>query len=406
MSGKKIATVADERRATARGAASASASRANERPRLPGINVIGYLRTETGVGEAARTIVGALRHAGHPVSCTSISSPDGARESDRSIRAIEAGALHDISLFCVNASETDTVYRALGPAFFTGRHNIGLWFWELAAFPASEPALSFFDEIWTSSRFVQRAVSDVAQVPVINIGLPVTAPAAPGAAALAALGLPRDRQIFLYAFDALSVVERKNPMAVIRAFELAFGRSSQLAHLVIKASRLELFPDEHAALRDAVASVGGRLIDHYLDRPALNALFHACDVYVSLHRSEGFGLTLAEAMAIGKPVVATAYSGNMDFMSVGNSAPVEYTMTRLGRTLGPYQKGACWAEPDVHHAAGHMARLAHDREEAARMGRRAATDIVATHGMDVVGQLLSARVQRIHETHRLRRSTS
>jgi glycosyltransferase involved in cell wall biosynthesis len=241
---------------------------------------------------------------------------------------------------------------------------------------------------------------------VLNVRLPVIAPAQPTAAAIAAVDLPRDRQILLFAFDALSVVERKNPMAVVRAFELAFGRASQLAHLVVKASRLELYPDDHEALRDAVASVGGTLIDSYLDRPSLNALFHACDIYVSLHRSEGFGLTIAEAMAIGKPVVATAYSGNMDFMGVGNSALVPYTMAQLTRAAGPYPKGACWAEPDIQDAAAHLARLVHDREFATRLGQRAASDIAASHGLDAVGRLLSARIQRIAEAQRQRRSTT
>lgn len=401
MKSSRVSAVTTDRRAARSQAAS---TRGPDQLPLAGVNVIGYLRSETGVGEAARTMIRALQHAGHPVSCRPIASPDGARQMDLRVRAVEDEAVHGISLFCINASETDTVYRTLGPAFFAGRHNIGLWFWELDAFPAGEPALGFFDEIWTSSRFVQRAVSEVAPAPVLNLRLPVTAPATPTAAATAALDLPRDRQIVLFAFDALSVVERKNPMAVVRAFELAFGRDSQVAHLVVKASRLELYPDDHAALRTAIAGVGGRLIDTYLDRPALNALFHACDIYVSLHRSEGFGLTMAEAMAIGKPVVATAYSGNMDFMSVGNSALVPYTMTQITRAAGPYPKGACWAEPDIQDAAAHLARLANDRELAAQLGRRAARDIAASHGLDAVGRLLSARIQRIDEAQRLRRS--
>jgi glycosyltransferase involved in cell wall biosynthesis len=399
MKSRPVSTVMTERRARAR------ATRATP-PSLAGVNVIGYLRTETGVGEAARTMIRALERAGHPVSCRPIASPDGARQKDLRVRATDEEAVHGISLFCINASETDAVYRTLGPAFFAGRHNIGLWFWELDSFPASEPALGFYDEIWTSSRFVQRAVSDVATVPVLNVRLPVIAPAPPRDADIAALNLPSDRQNILFAFDALSVVERKNPMAVVRAFEMAFGRSSEAAHLVVKASRLELYPEEHAALRQAVQAVGGRLIDHYLDRPALSALFHACDIYISLHRSEGFGLTLAEAMAIGKPVVATAYSGNMDFMSVGNSALVPYTMTQLTRAAGPYPKGACWAEPDLKDAATHLARLVHDRDFAARLGRRAASDVAASHGLETVGRIVSARIQRIDEAQRLRRSTT
>jgi hypothetical protein len=105
-------------------------------------------------------------------------------------------------------------------------------------------------------------------------------------------------------------------------------------------------------------------------------------------------------------VVATAYSGNMDFMSVGNSALVPYTMTHLTRAAGPYPRGACWAEPDLKDAATHLARLVHDRDFAARLGRRAASDVAASHGLETVGRVLSARIQRIDDAQRLRRSTT
>lgn len=370
----------------------------------PGVNVVGYLRSETGVGEAARTLVRALRRAGHPVACTSVHSPDGARQDDHSLGPLDDAPVHDISLFCVNASEVPSVRHELGPAFFSTRHNVGMWFWELERFPAGEPALGAFQEIWTASRFVQRAISDVAAVPVVNVRLPVTPPPA-SANPRAQFGLPDDRRIVLFVFDALSVVERKNPLALVDAYERAFGRRSQTALLVVKASRLDLFPDARADVREAVSSVGGVLIDRYLDRAGLAALFHACDVYVSLHRSEGFGLTLAEAMAIGKPVVATAYSGNLDFMTASNSLLVRHGLTRVGEGQGPYPASSVWADPDVDHAAECLARLVEDRPAAATLGRRGASDIAATHGLDTVGALLSARVSAI-QAHRAARRPS
>jgi glycosyltransferase involved in cell wall biosynthesis len=372
-------------------------------PVRPGVNVVGYLHSETGVGEAARALVRALRHRGHPVACTVVHSPDGSRQQDRSIGPLAGAALHDVTLVCVNASEVATVQAELGPAFFAGRYNIGVWFWELDTFPADEPALSAFDEIWCGSTFVQRAIAAVAPVPVIAIGVPVTPPA-DVPAARARLGLPTDRHLVLFAFDALSVVERKHPLGVVAAYRRAFGDRPAATQLVIKASRLELFPAEHSALRDAVVAVGGRLIDHYLDRASLAALFHACDNYVSLHRSEGFGLTIAEAMSIGKAVVATGWSGNLDFMTPANSCLVRWSPLTLTQAAGPYPAGARWADADLDDAAWQLRRLVTAPDEARQLGRRAAADLARSHGLATVGRRISARLAAIHQHRCHRRS--
>lgn len=360
----------------------------------PGVNVVGYLRSETGVGEAARAIVRGLRAEGHHVACTAVHSPDGARQGDASAGALTNAAPHDLSIVCVNANQVDVVRRELGPAFFTGRYNIGVWFWELDTFPAGEPALAVFDELWAASTFVQRALADVAPVPVVHVGLPVTPPAA-CAPAHARLGLAADRPVVLFVFDALSVVARKNPLAVVEAYQRAFADDLGRAQLVIKASRLELFPDDHRALAAAVAAVGGRLIDHYLTRAELGALFHAATIYISLHRSEGFGLTMAEAMACGTAVVATAYSGNLDFMTCDNSALVPWTPASVPPGAGPYPAGATWAEPDVADAARLLRRLVTEPGYAARLGARAARDLARTHSADAIGRRMSARLQAI-----------
>jgi len=367
----------------------------SRRAARPGVNVVGYLRAETGVGEAARALVRALRHAGHDVACTSVHSPDGSRQGDRSVGPLTNAPKHDLTVLCVNASEVGTVKRSLGPAFFAGRYTIGLWFWELEDFPALPPGYDAVDEIWTGSRFVQHAMAVTAPVPVVNVGVPVSAPP-PLADARARLGLDPRRHLVLFVFDALSVIARKNPLGAVEAFRRAFGERSRAAQLVIKASRLDLFPAQHRALADAVATVGGRLIDTYLDRPVLAGLFHACDTYLSLHRAEGFGLTIAEAMAAGKPVVATAYSGPLEFMDVGTAALVRWAPGQVPADAAPYPPGARWAEPDIDDAAAQLTRLAADPAAAAALGRRAATSIVATHGISAIGARLSARLHHLH----------
>jgi glycosyltransferase involved in cell wall biosynthesis len=208
------------------------------------------------------------------------------------------------------------------------------------------------------------------------------------------LGLADDRFIWLFAFDMHSYIARKNPHAVIEAYRQAFGSHARQTQLVIKARHLEEYPEAAARLRSDLKSVGGMLISGSMSRLELNMLFAACDGYVSLHRCEGFGLTMAEAMALGKPVVATGYSGNMDFMTASNSYPVDYHLIELDRNHGPYRRGTYWADPDLDHAATLMRQVCEQRGDAQQKGLTAAADIARRHSsfsaaQDVIDRLKS-----------------
>lgn len=177
-------------------------------------------------------------------------------------------------------------------------------------------------------------------------------------------------------FDALSIVERKNPWGAIRAFERAFPEAVRRGRcrLVIKVVNLHFFPPEARRLREEMKRVDGILIEDHLHRLRTNALIAACDVYLSLHRTEGYGLTIAEAMYLGKPVIAPAYSGNMDFMTPDNSYMVPYRLVKLERDYPPYDRGNVWAEPDSD-AAAVMLRSIFDRPgEGASPRRMGETD--------------------------------
>jgi glycosyltransferase involved in cell wall biosynthesis len=160
-------------------------------------------------------------------------------------------------------------------------------------------------------------------------------------------------------------------------------------------TKLDHFPEYREPLEQAMASVSGMLIDGYLDRSELDGLFSECDAYVSLHRSEGFGMTIAEAMSLGKPVIATAYSGNTDFMNVTNSYPVEYHLVELEQDHGPYRKGNWWADPDLDHAAAQMRRVFENRDEAVRKGARAAADIKRWYGSEAMARRMIERLNVI-----------
>jgi glycosyltransferase involved in cell wall biosynthesis len=206
--------------------------------------------------------------------------------------------------------------------------------------------------------------------------------------------------VFLSVLDLASVVERKNPLAAIEAFRRAFPDGSSAA-LLIKCAHSGNYPDEYRALQERLRGVSGiHLIDRMLPRPRLNGLIAACDAVLSLHRSEGFGLIAAEAMALGKPVVATGWSGNMDFMNSGNSCPVAFELVTLDQTFGAYPAGAQWAEPDVDHASQLMRRLVEDPACRREIGERARETMRTQFSPKVAGERYRNRLAFLGLMHR------
>ncbi len=257
------------------------------------------------------------------------------------------------------------------------------------------------DEVWAASEFVADALRASSSVPVRTVRIPVT-PVEPAAATRAELGMP-EGFCFLYLFDYRSVFRRKNPLAAIEAFRRAFEPGAG-ASLVIKTIGSESAPREKAILVDAAARHPDvHLIDGVIEAPLKNAMLAACDCYVSLHRSEGLGLTIAEAMYFGKPAIATAYSGNLDFMTAENSYPVGYELAEIGAEADPYPPRARWAEPDVREAAEKMRAAFDDPEGAEERGRRAAADIRSTHSPQAAGRLLEEHLTAVRRERVLAR---
>jgi glycosyltransferase involved in cell wall biosynthesis len=194
------------------------------------------------------------------------------------------------------------------------------------------------------------------------------------------------------------VFERKNPLGAIGAFRRAFPRGDEPARLVVKSINAAIDPPNRERVR--LASAGDArisLIDGYLQRAEKNEMIAACDAYVSLHRSEGFGFTLAEAMALGKPVIGTPWSGPADFMTVANSIPVRYDLVELVDDYGPYAAGQIWADPDLDDAAAGMRRVHERPADAVRLGERASADIVARFSPLAVGAVAARRIEWISE---------
>ncbi|MFN4295009.1 MAG: glycosyltransferase family 4 protein [Thermoflexales bacterium] len=360
--------------------------------RRGGLNVLGYLSAETGVGEVPRALIRALQRRSYPIAITHLDNPDGARRNDRSALELPEGTPYSVNLFAVNADGWASVRQLLGPKVLEGRRNIGFWFWEIANFPQEwMDRFQGLHEIWVGSTFVQQTVGAVSPIPVIVMGAPVVM-RPPSSLSRDDLNLPADKFLFLYAFDMLSIPERKNPLGVVEAYRLAFGPHFKDTHLVLKANHLHRFPEWQQRLREAVASVNGTLIEETLDREHVNALYCLADAYVSLHRSEGFGLTVAEAMRMGKPVIATDYGGPHDFLNQSNGYPVRYRLVELERDYGPYCAGNVWADPDVEHAAELMQRVFSHPEERARKAEQAAQDIERCYGATAIADRVISRL--------------
>ena len=363
-----------------------------------GVTLIGYLRAELGTGESGRLMAAAVQASGERMSTCVI--PTRSREKHPwNGAAAPSLSEHDTNLFCMNADQLPGFADEVGPEFFRRRYNIGLWFWEAEIFPPQmHNAFGYVNEVWVTSEFTREALAKVAPVPVVKMPLPlhVGQPEA-GESGRAALDLPGDRYVFLFSFDFFSVVQRKNPLGLIAAFQRAFAPGEGPV-LLIKSINGNRHLAELDRLHYARAGREDIIIrDGYLTHAERDVLVAACDCYVSLHRSEGFGLTMAEAMLREKPTIATRYSGNLDFMTDTNSFLCGYDLRRIGPGCEPYPAMARWAEPRLDEAAELM-RFVHDNpEEAKRRGERGRADLVAAHAPQVVGKLIKTRLEQLRE---------
>lgn len=356
-----------------------------------GVNVAGYLSSELGVGEAARQIRTALTTAG--IETAGLDVPVASARMPEQLGVLAPEQLpFGVNLVCVNADMVPEFAVATDPRFFEDRYSIGMWFWEVAGFPkAWGSSFDPVDEVWVASEHVATAVRAEAPIPVERVRLPVT-PAPPADLTRSALGMP-DGFCFLFAFDHRSVMKRKNPIGLIESFRHAFDPGSGV-NLVIKSMGCEQHPEDVAALREAASAHDDiQVIDRTVGVAEKNAMIANCDCYVSLHRSEGFGLTLAEAMYFAKPVIATGYSGNLDFMNEENSYLVDYEMTPVGQDASPYPADVEWAEPNLRQSAQLMRHVVENGQDAAARGARAADDIRRTHSPEAASEIIRARFE-------------
>ncbi|HUL41009.1 MAG TPA: glycosyltransferase family 4 protein [Burkholderiales bacterium] len=368
------------------------------------VTLVGHPFLLTGQGEHIRAAFRSMRATGIDARVldiygTQTVDQDLLREiGDRRVERLDGG----INVFCINGDEVDQAFRHLNRA--PDRHGYDVVYpaWELPRYPtvwAGE--LDRFDEVWAFSRFMLRSVEGTIKAALHHM------PVASEARIVSFMGrryfgLPESGHHFLFLFDFTSYIERKNPYAGINAFAgLLRARARADVHFVIKVNGSRNGQDGGLdRLRETTAPYRDRItiIDKTLGENEMKNLIRCCDCFLSLHRSEGFGRGLAEAMFLGKPVIATAYSGNMDFMTPENSFLVDYELVPVGETAYPHGAGQVWAEPNIDQAVSYMVQLTDDPRIGQEVGRCASRAIRQHLSYRSIGLNYLARFEEIAAT--------
>ena len=363
-----------------------------------GVNLVGYFRTVKGISEAARSSALALDAISIPYSVVDYEFGIPPSQQVESLPESQHGYdfRFNTTLIHINPPQLPYLWVNFGKKELSGRYGIGIWYWELPEFPDEWCfAFDLVDEVWVASQFVFDSVSAKSPVPVVKIP-PCINTVINDSLQRSDYNLPVDCFLFMCAYDVLSVQARKNPYGAVEAFIRAFIANDSAVGLVIKVNNATENPQEIKQLRDYLKDYSNCfIIEDVFDRPTFNSLINLIDAYISLHRSEGFGLIPAEAMSLGKPVIMTRWSGNLDFMTDDNSCGVDYQLVPVGKGAGPYVPGQFWANPDLDQAAYFMQKLYVDKKFYAQISNNAKKTIRDKFSPSHIGKLMKDRMKQV-----------
>ncbi|WP_205619101.1 glycosyltransferase [Halomonas halocynthiae] len=321
-----------------------------------GVNLVGYARGELGIGEDVRMVARALEVAKVPFCILNVEPGANVSQKDATVEHwIVEKPVYAMNLFCMTGIEMARMTAEKGLSLLIGRYNIGLWPWELPTWPTPwHHAWNLVDELWGISHYTAQAYAD-APVPVLAMPLPVVVDRV-AELGRGHWGLPQDAYLFVFSFDMNSTLARKNPIATVNAFLEAFEESpDERVGLVVKVSHLNTRDPRWKPLAKLMKRDPRIvLIRGELRKNEVLALYRCCDCFVSLHRSEGFGRSLAEAQLLGMDLIATGYSGNMGFCAENDARTVDYRLVDVEEGEYFFGTGQQWAEPDIAQAAGQM----------------------------------------------------
>ena len=360
-----------------------------------GINLIGNIKADTGLGQSNRLLANELENSKYALNLIQHSISDKISMHDTTY---DAKLVKDndylVNIFHINAHEFTLAYMQFGKKKLDKHYNIAYWLWEIEDFPDEwVDCISLLDEIWTPAEFVSESIRKKTNKPVVTVPYAIEAPV-DEKYDRKYFGLPEDRFLFLMMFDSGSMIERKNPTAVFEAFKKAFEKDDKHVGLVIKIN---------GAKEDDVKYITGimegysniYIINKTYSKVAVNSLIKSVDVVVSLHRAEGFGLVMAEAMVNGTPCIATNWSANTEFMNDKVACMVDYQLVELKQNIGPYKKGIRWADPDVEQAAEYMKKLYMDPEYYHMLCENAREFVQNKLSMENVKKIIEKRMEEI-----------
>lgn len=371
----------------------------------PGVNLIAYIRAEMGLGVVARGMAAAIETAGIPFNIINVESGNYSQHTDLSwTRKEVAHSDYDTTIVFMNPDQSLHLRSQVPASLLSDRYVIAQWYWELPELPDEWlKEFEFVDEVWAGSQFIADAVSakiDAGNLPVRVVRMPpvVMLSNDQSGPSRSQLRLPENRYLFLAMFDTNSVLQRKNPLGVLRAFKAAFDGGDASVGLVMKFNNPDYQDPSMQALREEIRGLENVfVIDRIMNRAEVTSLIKVCDCFVSLHRSEGFGLGPAEAMSLAKPAIITNWSGNVDYMTPDNSIAIDYKLVTLGQDYGPYKAHQHWAEPDLEQASHWMKKLRDDPSLGHRLGQRARETILSLYSPEVVAPQIRSRLDEIRQ---------
>ncbi len=366
-----------------------AANRPTTAPPQPGVSLVGYPGGEFGLGEDIRQLRASLQSIG--IDPTVIVAPwtiMARQNTKETFIESDLGVFDtDIAFFVMPAFDTLTLLNKVGPTAFKARRRIGFWQWEFDLFPRQVlPTIDLVDEIWCHSEHVAKGFRQATRKPVHKVPLPVSF-VEPRKVPRAKFGLPKDAFIFLTSFDGASFITRKNPLATILAFQQAFplAQTERNVGLVVKAMNTMNDPLWRECLRKVAHDKRIIIVDSVLDHSDYYELLRNCDAVVSLHRAEGFGRLMAEAMAMGIPAIASRYSGNLDFMTDKNSWLIGGNLVPVMPGDYPFHQDQFWLEPSATEAALALRECVADDAKRRRLAAVAKSDVLSKHSPAVCG---------------------
>ncbi|CUX40569.1 Glycosyl transferases group 1 [Clostridium sp. C105KSO15] len=365
-----------------------------------GINLIGNIRAETGLGQSCRLVADELEASRIPYSIYQYDQLGAMAEGhyQQYENKISSDLPYNINLIHINPHELGLAFQQTHEKIWNGRYNIGFWLWELEDFPDEwVPSFHCVDEVWTPSRFITDSIQRKTDLKVVTIPyhIELEVPSKGKYEYRESFHLPADKFLFLMMYDRTSMTERKNPEAVMEAFQIAFTKDEE-AGLVIKINNSS--EKEINMIRSMIPEHKNvYFITETLERHQVNELIYCVDAIVSLHRAEGFGLVLAEAMLLGTPTIATNWSSNTEFMTKETACMVDAEMVTLDRDIGSFKKGNRWAEPDVKQAAGYMRRLYEDPAYCQILSQKAKDHIEKKLSISNAVEIINRRISSIYK---------